>query len=73
MGPDFKFLKLEHFVDSFYSDTVTDLTSYQLLPGSTFSAIYVNDKRPFLMEQCQTGGESKVPAIGALRKHRAEL
>ena len=71
-GSDFKFLKLEYLVDSLYSDSVIDPTFYQLHPGSNFSAIYVNDKRPLLMEQCQTSGESKVSAIVALRKHRAE-
>ena len=71
-GSDFMFLKLEYLVDSLYSDSVFDPTSYQLHPGSNFLATYVNDKRPILMEQCQIGGESKVSAIVALRKHRAE-
>ena len=66
-GSDFKFLKLEYLVDSLYSDSVIDPTFYQLHPGSNFSAIYVNDKRPLLMEQCQTSGESKISAIVALR------
>ena len=69
---DFKFLKLEYLVDSLYSDSVIGPTSYQLHPGSNFSATYVNEKRPLLMEQCQTRGESKVSAVVALRKHRAE-
>ena len=59
VGSDFKFLKLEYLVDSPYSDSVIDPTSYQLHPGSNFSAIYVNDKRSRLMEQGQTGGEKK--------------
>ena len=52
-GSDFKFLKLEYLVDSFYSDyySVIDPTSYQLHPGSNFSATYVIDKRPLLMDQ----------------------
>ena len=71
-GKDFKFSKLEYLNYSLYSDSVFDPTSYQLHPGSNFSAIYVNEKRPLLMEQYQTGGENEVSAIVALRKQRAE-
>ena len=71
-GSDFKFLKLESLVDSLHSDSVIDPPSYQLHPGCNSSAIYVNDKRPLLIEQCQTSDEIKVFAIMALRKHRAE-
>ena len=71
-GSDFKFLKLEQIVDSLYSDSVTDQKPYQLCPGSTLSAIHVNDKQPLLMEQCQTGCESKVSLIVSLRKYSAE-
>ena len=71
-GSYFNFLKLEYLVDSLYCGSVIDQTSYQLHPGSHFSAIYVKDKRPLLMELCQTGGEGKVSAIVALRKHRTE-
>ena len=65
------FLKLEYLVDSLHSGSIIDPTSYQLHPGSVLSAIYVKDKRPLLIEQCQTGGESKVSAIVALRNHIA--
>ena len=71
-GSDFKILKLEYLSESFYSDSIIGATSYQLHPRSNFSAVYVNDKRPLLMEQCQTISESEVFAIVALRKHRAE-
>ena len=50
-GSDFKFLKLEYLVDSLYSDSVINPTSYQLHPVVNFSANYVNDKGPLLMEQ----------------------
>ena len=66
---DFKFLKLEDLV---ISGSVIEPISYQLQPGSILSDIYVNDKRRLLMEQRRTGGESKVSAIVALRKHRVE-
>ena len=66
---DFKFLKLEDLV---ISGSVIEPISYQLQPGSNLSDIYVNDKRRLLMEQRRTGGESKVSAIVALRKHRVE-
>ena len=72
VGSDFKFLKLEYLVESPYSDSIIDPLSYQLHPVSKFSDIYVNDKQPLLMEQCQTSGEIKVSAIVALRKRRAE-
>ena len=48
-GSDFKLLKLEYLVDDLYSDSVIDPTSHQLHPGSNFSSIYVNDKRPLSM------------------------
>ena len=50
-GSDFKFLKLEYIVDSLYSDSVINPTSYQLHPVGNFSANYVNDMGPLLMEQ----------------------
>ena len=71
-GFEFKFSKLGYIVNSLYSGTVFDPASYQLHPGNNFSAFYVNDKRPILMEQCQTSGESKVSAIVALWSSRAE-
>ena len=71
-GSDIIFLMLEYLLDSLYSDSVIDPISYQLHPGSDFSAIYVNGRGPLLIEQGQTGGECKVSAIVALRKHRAE-
>ena len=67
-----KFLELEYLVDSLYSESVIDTTSYQLHPGSDFLDIYVEDKGPLMIEQCRTGDESKVSAIVALRKRRAE-
>ena len=53
VGSAVKFLKLENIVDSLYSDSVIDPTSYQLHPWIIFSAIYVNDKRQLLMQQGQ--------------------